>query len=293
MVRTDRPKRSMLYMPGNNPNMLQNCAFLGADGVLLDLEDAVDESCKVDARRLVAWFLREMDFGNTIKTVRINGRDTEWFEDDLKEIIPCRPDAVRLPKCCGPEDVLAADRIISEIERKNAMTEGTVELHVMLETASGVEQASAIAGASQRVTALHDLAADMGVERTKEGNEILYARSRVVLAAKSRGIDAYDTVFTDIDDKEGLLAETRLICRLGFTGKAAIHPSQIEVIHEGFMPDEKKIDHALRVVEAAKDAKRKGIGAYKVDGKMVDGPIVRQAMHILSHAGIAVEGDQR
>jgi citrate lyase subunit beta/citryl-CoA lyase len=289
------PRRSMLYMPGNNPNMLQNCPYLGADGVLLDLEDAVEETCKDDARRLVSWFLREMDFKDVLCTVRINGLNTEWCLIDLSEIIPCKPDAIRLPKCQGAEDIIKVDKIISEIEEKNGMSIGSVKIHAMLETAQGVENAKQIAESSPRITALtlggHDLAADMDIRRTKEGKEILYARSRVVLAAKAVGIDAYDTVFTDINDKEGLLEETKLICCMGFTGKAAIHPSQVSIIHKGFLPEEEEINHALRVVSAAKEARSKGIGAYKVDGKMVDGPIIRQAVHLLNQAGIPIEED--
>lgn len=292
-LKSGRPRRSMLYMPGNNPNMLQHCACLGADGVLLDLEDAVAESCKDDARRLVSWLLRDMDFGDVMKTVRVNALDTQWCVRDLEEIVPCHPDAIRLPKCQGPEEIVEADRLITELERSHGIETGSVELHAMLETAGGVQMARDIARASSRVTALtlggHDLAADMGIRRTKKGTEILYARSQVVLAAKAEGIDAYDTVFTDINDPEGLLAETIAVCELGFTGKAAIHPSQVQTIHRGFCPDESDIDHALRVVEATREAKANGIGAYKVDGKMVDGPIVRQALHLLGQAGIFVE----
>ncbi|WP_448807680.1 HpcH/HpaI aldolase/citrate lyase family protein [Aminobacterium mobile] len=288
------PRRSMLYMPGNNPNMLQNCAYLGADGVLLDLEDAVDGTCKDEARRLVSSFLKETDFSNVICTVRINGFETPWYRLDLEEIVPCTPDAIRLPKCQGAKDIIEIDKIITEVEKKHGVEIGRTRIHAMLETARGVQRAQEIAEASPRVAALtlggQDLAADMGVSRTKEGTEILYARSQVVLAAKAAGIDAYDTVFTDIGDNQGLLEETRMIRQMGFTGKAAIHPSQIKIIHKGFQPEQKDIDHALKVVKAAQEAKVKGIGVYKVDGKMVDGPIVRQSIHLLNQAGITIEG---
>lgn len=285
-----KPRRSMLYMPGNNPNMLQNCCCLGADGLLLDLEDAVSAQHKDEARRLVSYFLRKLDFGNAEVTVRINGTDTAWWRDDLKEIIPARPHAVRLPKCEEPSDIRALDLAISEIEETEGIPSGSVEIHAMIETASAVERVSEIARACRRVSAItlggHDLAADIGIRRTKEGVEILYARSRVVIAAKAAGIACFDTVFTDINDVDGLHKEASLAAQLGFTGKAAIHPSQVRVINDAFMPEKKVISHAENVIAAAKEAKIKGIGAYSVDGNMVDGPIVRQAIAVLAQAGI-------
>lgn len=288
-----RPRRSMLYMPGNNPNMLQNCCCLGADGLLLDLEDAVSPDCKDEARRLLAYFLRKLDFGNTEVTVRINGTDTPWWRDDLKEIIPTRPHAVRLPKCEDPADIRELDSAILEIETAEGIPSGSIEIHAMIETAAAVERASEIARACPRVSAItlggQDLAADIGVRRSKEGVEILYARSRVVIAARAAGIACFDTVFTDINDTEGLYREASLAAQLGFTGKAAIHPSQVRVINEAFRPEEQAIRHAEKVIAAAKEAKIKSIGVYAVDGNMVDGPVVRQALAVLAQAGISCD----
>ena len=283
----------MLYMPGNNPNMLQNCCCLGADGLLLDLEDAVSPDCKDEARRLLTYFMRNLDFGNTEVTVRINGTDTPWWRDDLKEIIPARPHAVRLPKCEDPADIRELDSAISEIETAEGIPSGSIEIHAMIETAAAVERASEIARACPRVSAItlggQDLAADIGVRRSKEGVEILYARSRVVIAARAAGIACFDTVFTDINDAEGLYKEASLAAQLGFTGKAAIHPSQVRVINEAFRPEERAIRHAEKVVAAAKEAKIKSIGVYAVDGNMVDGPVVRQALAVLAQAGISCD----
>jgi citrate lyase subunit beta/citryl-CoA lyase len=288
-----RPRRSMLYMPGNNPNMLQNCCCLGADGLLLDLEDAVSPECKDEARRLVVYFMRKLDFGDTEVTVRINGTDTPWWRDDLKEIIPARPHAVRLPKCNDPSDIRELDSVISKIEAEEGIPVGSIEIHAMIETAEAVERASEIARACERVSAItlggQDLAADIGVRRSKEGVEILYARSRVVIAAKAAGIACFDTVFTDINDSEGLYKEASLAAQLGFTGKAAIHPSQVRVINEAFRPTEKAIQQAEKIIAAAKEAKIKGIGAYAVDGNMVDGPVVKQALNVLAQAGISCD----
>lgn len=289
--------RSMLYIPGNNPGMIQRCSYFGADSVLLDIEDAVAISEKDAARNLVAHALATLDFGDVYMTVRINGADTRFFEKDLETIIPSRPDAVRLPKTQQANDVKHIDEIITRLEKTHNIEHGTIAIHAMLETAKGIVNAVEIANASPRVKALtlggQDLAADIGVRRTKEGTEILYARSTVVMAAKAAGIGAFDTVYTDINDSGGLLDESRFIVNLGFTGKAAIHPSQIPVIHEAFRPAEKDVIKALRVVYAAREADKKGIGVYTVDGKMVDGPVVRQSekvVELAKLAGMEIEG---
>jgi citrate lyase subunit beta/citryl-CoA lyase len=286
----DRPCRSMLYIPGDSPGMIQNAEVFGADSILLDLEDAVAASEKDAARKLVASFLREFDFGPLIVTVRLNGADTKYFERDLEEIIPCRPDAVRLPKCASPEDVKAADAMIGEIEKKNGIPAGAVALHAMLETALGVENAYAVAAASSRVSALtlggQDLTADMGVQKTREGWELFYARSRVVLAARAAGVSAFDTVWADINDPEGLYQESKRIVELGFSGKAAIHPTQIEVIHRAYRPDAKELRKALRIVEAAEAAAKAGKGVISVDGRMVDAPVVARAKRLAAMASL-------
>lgn len=294
----EHPCRSMLYMPGNNPGMMQHVPAFGADSVLLDLEDAVAEREKDAARRLVAHFVREIDFGGVVVTVRVNGADTPHFERDLEEIIPSAPAAVRIPKCHSPEDVKRADAAIGRIEREQGMPPGGVRIHAMLETAHGIEHAFEIARAAERVEALtlggQDLTADMGVQKTRDGAELFYARGRIVMAAKAAGLMVFDTVWTDIDDAEGLKSEAELAARLGFTGKAAIHPAQIDAIHEAWRPDARELRRAFRIVEAAERAEREGKGVISVDGRMVDGPIVVRAFTLirLGHLyGINEEAD--
>ena len=282
--------RSMLYIPGNAPGMIQNAAIYGADMVMIDLEDAVALAEKDAARDIAAGFLRSYDFGDLPVVVRINGADTPFFEADLEAIVPLKPFAVRLPKCQDPSDVLLADSRMTEIEKRAGMPVGTVPIHAMLESARGIENAYAIATAGPRVTALtlggQDLTADMGIQKTRDGWEFFYARSRVVMAAKAAGIAAFDTVWTDFNDPEGLFRESRQIVELGFTGKAAIHPSQVEVIHKAFRPDAKEVGKAERIVLAAAEAERQGRGVVAVDGKMVDGPIIARARHLISLAGL-------
>lgn len=291
-----RPRRSMLYIPGNRPGMIQNCRVFGADSVLLDLEDAIALSEKDAARRLTAHLLKAVDFGHLEVTVRINGADTPYFRRDLEEIVPARPAAIRLPKCQSPQDVLTVDALISELEEKHGIPAGSIKIHAMIETALGIQRAYDIASASPRVTALtlggQDLTADLGVQKTKEGWELFYARSAVVLAAKAAGVDVFDTVWADINDPEGLLRESRQVMGLGFTGKAAIHPSQIPVIHKAYMPEEKELRKARRIVEAAEEAKARGIGVISVDGKMVDEPVVRRAHRLMELASFYGEEEE-
>ena len=283
-----KASRSMLYIPADSPGMLQHAPIFGCDSILMDLEDAIAYTEKDSARLMAAYFLREFDFKELFVTVRINGADTKFFEDDVNMIIPCRPDAVRLPKCNSEADIKLADEKITEVERANGMAVGTVKLHAMVETALGLENAFRIASASPRVSALtlggQDFTADMGIQKTREGRELFYARSRIVAAAHAAHVDSFDTVWTDLNDKEGLFAEAKEIVELGFTGKACIHPSQIAPIHKAFMPAEKELRKAVRVVEAAEAAEREGKGVISVDGKMVDAPIVARSAHLLELA---------
>lgn len=287
----NRPRRSLLYIPGNNPGMIQNCAIYGADGVLLDLEDSISLSEKDSARKLVKHALLSLDFGSVERVVRINGRDTPFFEPDLREIIPAQPDAVRIPKIDSPEDILAADEIITSLEEEHGMERGSVGIHAMLETARAIVNTPAIAAVSPRILGLtiggQDLAADMGITITREGLEMLYAKSAVILAAKAFGLLAFDTVYTDIGDLYGLREAAAQSVALGFSGKAAIHPSQIAVIHEAFTPPEKDVLRAERIVRAAKEAEARHLGVVAVDGRMVDAPVVAQARRVLELARAA------
>ena len=287
----DRPRRSLLYIPGNNPGMIQNCAIYGSDGVLLDLEDSISISEKDSARKLVKHALKTLDFGPVERVVRINGLDTLFFRDDLEEIVPSRPDAVRIPKIDSPDDIQTADEIITRLEREHGMEPGSVRIHAMLETARAIVNAPSIAASSPRILGLtiggQDLAADLGIKATREGLEMLYAKSAVILAAKANGLLAFDTVYTDINNQEGLREQAKMSVSLGFSGKAAIHPSQIAIIHEAFSPDEKEVRKAERIVRGAKEAEERGLGVVAVDGRMVDAPVVAQAVRTLELARLA------
>ena len=284
--------RSQLYVPCKGPGMLQNCAYMNADAVILDLEDSIAQSEKDAARILCKYALQNVDFQGVGRIVRVNGQDTEFYADDLEMIIPCCPDAIRLPKVEDADGAREVDERITAIEKKAGIPVGTVKVHAMLETAKGVLNAREVANAAPgRVTAIslggQDLAADMGIMRTLEGTELLFGRSYVVLAARDARIMAFDTPFTDLDNVQGLRDETKFVIQLGFSGKAAIHPSQCKVINDAFAPDLKTLKKAITVVHAAREAAARGVGVISVNGKMVDKPVVEQAEAVVARAKAA------
>ena len=280
--------RSMLFLPGNNPNMLINGNCLGADAVIFDLEDAVAPAEKTAARILVRNTMRYMDFAGIGRIVRINSIDTPYWQKDLDQILPQKPDLILLPKTGCASDILEADRYITELEEKLGFEPNTVGLMALIETAMGVENAFAIASASKRVRALflgaEDLTADLRCKRTKEGREIEYARTRLVVAARAANIDVFDTPFTDVNDDEGIVVDANLAKALGFSGKASISPRHVEVINQVFSPTMAEIDYAYEVLEAIRIAKEQGKGAIALRGKMIDAPIVARAERTISMA---------
>ena len=281
-------RRSMLFLPGNNPNMLINGNCLGADAIIFDLEDAVAPVEKDAARILVRNTMRYLDFRGCETIVRINSIDTPYWQLDLDTVLPCQPNLILLPKTGSAADVLAADAYMTELEEKLGLAPNTVGLMPLIETAMGVENAFSIASATKRVKALflgaEDLTADLQCKRTKEGREIEYARTRLVVAARAAGVDVYDTPFTDVNDDAGIWTDARLAKALGFTGKASISPRHVEVINSVFSPTEKEIDYAYEVLDAIEMAKRQGKGAIALHGKMIDAPIVARAQRTIDMA---------
>ena len=281
-------RRSLLFLPGNTPNMLINGSCLGADAVIFDLEDAVSPAEKDAARVLVRNTMTYMDFRGCEKVVRINGIDTPYWKEDLDEILPCRPDLILLPKTGSAADIREADAYITETEKRLGLDAGSVGLVALIETALGVENAFAIASASPRVAALflgaEDLTADLRCRRTKEGREIEYARTRLVTAARAAGVDVYDTPFTDVNDDEGIETDAALAKALGFTGKASISPRHVETINRVFSPSQAEIDYAYEVMETIRLAKEQGKGAVALRGKMIDAPIVERARQTIAMA---------
>ncbi len=281
-------RRSLLFIPGNSPVMLQNGAVLPADSLILDLEDAVAADQKDAARLLTAAALRSQNYKKEI-IIRINSLDSSYWQPDLEEIIPCRPDAIMPTKCSDSSTIRILAEKISELERQNDIEEGSIKLLPLIETALGIEKAFEIASSSPRIAALllggEDLAADLQCDRTKRGEEIFYSRSRIVIAARAAGVEAIDTPFTDVDDDEGLIQDARLARSLGFSGKAAISPRHLTKINEIFSPQPEAVRYAREVVAAVERAKKAGKGVVSLHGKMIDAPIAARAEQVLEQAG--------
>ena len=281
-------RRSMLFIPGNTPNLLINGNCLGADAVIFDLEDAVSPAEKDSARILVRNTMKYLDFRGIEIIVRINSSDTDYWKKDLDGIMQYRPDLIMLPKSATADDILTVSSYMSETEKKYALADNTVKLMPLIETAMGVENAYSVASACERVAAIflgaEDLTADLRCRRTKEGKEIEYARSRLVSAARAAGVDVYDTPFTDVNDDEGIYLDAEHARSLGFTGKASISPRHVHVINEVFSPSQKDIDYAYEVMDAIRQAKEQGRGAIALHGKMIDAPIVARARQTIAMA---------
>jgi citrate lyase subunit beta/citryl-CoA lyase len=283
-----RLRRSMLYVPGNNPGMIRDANIYGADSIMFDLEDSVSLNEKDSARLLVYEALKTMDYGRTEILVRVNGLDTPYGRDDFEAIVRVKPDAIRLPKTEKPEDVEDADQLITQIERAAGMEYGTIKLMAAIESALGVINAYKIATASKRLIGIaigaEDFVTDLKTTRSKEGIELLAARSQILFAARAAGIDALDTVFSDVDDEDGFIQEVKLIKQLGFDGKSLINPRQINLVHDIYSPTEAEIIKSIAIIEAAKEAGRKGSGVISLNGKMIDKPIIERAYRVLELA---------
>jgi citrate lyase subunit beta/citryl-CoA lyase len=279
-------RRSVLFSPGDRPDLLEKAPETGADVVVFDLEDAVVPDRKDRARGAVADAVADTGTGEVC--VRVNPLGAGGRAD--LEALEHPPDSIMLPKVRGPDDVRALD---------DALAEHGLDVPVLalLETPGGVLDAPAVADVDATDAVLlgaEDLSAAAGISRTAEGDEILYARERVVLAAARANIDAIDTLFTDFEDTEGLAEDARLARQLGFDGKMAIHPAQVPVVNSAFTPDSDRVDWAERVLTAREEARAEGRGVFTVDGKMVDAPLVTQAETILerARAADAVESDE-
>lgn len=233
-------RRTMLFLPGNTPNMLINGDTLGADTIIFDLEDAVSPDEKDAARILVRNALRYQSYGGCETVVRINPTDTAFWKEDLKAVIPLKPDVIMPTKVSGGHMIREVSACMAEVERAAGIEEGTVKILPLIETAMGVEKAFDIASADARVIGLflggEDFTADLHCKRTKEGNEIFYARTRLVCAARACGIEAYDTPFTDVEDMEGLEKDTEFAKSLGLPAKQSFHPAMWTLSMLYFLP---------------------------------------------------------
>lgn len=285
--------RTLLFLPGNNPGMLQSGGVFGADAVILDLEDAVSPTEKDAARFLVSYALRHVDYRYSKKMVRINPLEC-GCEQDIEAIVACRPDALILPKI---NNVSELNYIISLIAQAEDGEQPAIAVVPLIETPQGISNVYDIAHADSRICALalgaEDYTAALGATRSGSGEEILPARMMLINAAASAGIEAIDTPFTDAQNDEGLLSDAKFAKRIGFKGKLAINPRQIDLIHEAFNPAPSEIRWAQRVVDVIEQAKQQGSGVIALDGKMIDAPIVLRAqrtLHLAALLNLSAEG---
>ncbi len=280
----DRPRRSRLYAPGNNPRLLVGIDIHGADCVLLDLEDSVPPGDKAAARVLVRRLLAAVPFPDEV-WVRINPLDAGGRED-LAEVLEGRPHGVCLPKAESGEGVRELSKELGKIERRLGFDVGSTHIMPIIETARGVLRCEDVAEADERVVVVafgaEDYTRDVGARRTNEA--LLFARSRIVAAAKAAGVQASDTVYADLANDAGLAEECARARDLGFDGKGAINPRQIPVLHHAFSPTEEELGKARMIVEAACEAESRGLGAVAVDGRMVDQPVLERARRLIRYA---------
>ena len=283
-VAKDRLRRTRLYLPGNNPDLMLNAGLFGSDCVIMDLEDSVAPADKDAARVLVRNSLLALDFAGSERIVRINPMFTNYGPKDLEMIVPAVPDTLLIPKCECKDDLTAVEEMVIYLEQQAGL-DRSIFFMPLLETAKGVLHAYEIASASDRVVAIcfgaEDFTADIGVERNPEGRESFVARSMLILAAKAAGVQAIDTVYSDVEDIEGLVKSTEEAIALGFDGKGVIHPSQIKPIHDAFAPTPERIEYARNVIATLREAEHKGLGVASLGSKMIDAPVVTRAKKIL------------
>ena len=288
--RLGRRRRSRLYLPGDQPDLLPNAGLFGADCLILDLEDSVAPSRKAEARILARRVLESHRdfFGTSEIVVRINPLAGPFGLDDLAELAECLPDAILLPKCESAGDVEALASGLDRIEAAAGVQNGSTLIMAIVETARGVIAAPAIAAASSRIAALcfgaEDFSRDIGAARTAAGSEALTARQNVVMAARSAGVQAHDSVYSNVDDDAGLAAYCAASRALGFDGVGLVHPRQIAAAHAAYDPCPAELDEARRIVGALDEALAQGQGVVSLDGRMVDAPVAARARRLVGLA---------
>lgn len=280
-------RRSLLFMPGSSMKMLKKAPSLPSDAIIVDLEDAVSPAAKDLARDQAVSMLPELKASGKEIMIRVNGMDTVWGIEDLQAVVPCLPDCIVLPKA-SLQSIYMADGILSVLERKHQLQAGSIGLVPMFETAEAIMTGYEILGLCCRISGVllgaEDLTKEMEMTRTSEGEELSFARSRIVFAARARGLEAYDTPFTDVRDEEGLRKDAEKAKACGFSGKLCIHPAQLGIVNQIFTPTDGEIARAKEIVAAMEEAIALGKGVCTYQDKMIDPPVVERAQKILKKA---------
>lgn len=288
MSQKNKLRRSMLFVPGSNAAMISNTFIYKPDSIMFDLEDAVALKEKDSARILVAHALQHPLYQEIETVVRVNPLDSEFGLADLNAVVRAGVDVVRMPKTETAQDVVEMDKAITEIEKACGREVGSTLMLAAIESPLGITQANQIATASNRLIGIalgaEDYVRNLKTERSPEGIELLFARCSILQAARAAGIQAFDTVYSNANNEEGFLAEAALIKQLGFDGKSLVNPRQIELLHNLFAPTQKDVGQAQRIIEAAQEAERNGLGVVSLNGKMIDAPIIDRAKLVLERA---------
>ncbi|HES4539740.1 TPA: citrate (pro-3S)-lyase subunit beta [Streptococcus pyogenes] len=293
----ERLRRTMMFVPGANAAMLRDAPLFGADSVMFDLEDSVSLKEKDTSRALVHFALKIFDYSSVETVVRVNGLDS-CGALDIEAVVLAGVNVIRLPKTETAQDIVDVEAVIERVERENGIEVGRTRMMAAIESAEGVLNAREIAKASKRLIGIalgaEDYVTNMKTRRYPDGQELFFARSMILHAARAAGIAAIDTVYSDVNNTEGFQNEVRMIKQLGFDGKSVINPRQIPLVNEIYTPTEKEIDHAKQVIWAIREAESKGSGVISLNGKMVDKPIVERAERVIAlatAAGVLSEED--
>lgn len=284
----NRLRRTMMYVPGNSPAMIQNAHIYGSDSLMFDLEDSVSPLEKDSARQLVFEAVQTIDYGDKELVVRINGLDVPTWRMDVRAMVQAGIDVIRLPKTESAADLQTLEAEIEAAEQEFGIEIGKTKMMAAIETAEGVLNAREIAKASKRMIGIaigaEDYVVDLKTKRSPSGIELTVGRGLVLLAARSAGIAALDTAYTRVGDMEGFIEEVKLIKQLGFDGKSVINPNQIDPLHKIYAPTDHEISEALDIMDALEEAKAKGSGVINLRGKMIDKPIVDRAERVIELA---------
>ncbi|HGN7730496.1 TPA: citrate (pro-3S)-lyase subunit beta [Streptococcus pyogenes] len=293
----ERLRRTMMFVPGANAAMLRDAPLFGADSIMFDLEDSVSLKEKDTSRALVHFALKTFDYSSVETVVRVNGLDS-CGALDIEAVVLAGVNVIRLPKTETAQDIIDVEAVIERVERENSIEVGRTRMMAAIESAEGVLNAREIAKASKRLIGIalgaEDYVTNMKTRRYPDGQELFFARSMILHAARAAGIAAIDTVYSDVNNTEGFQNEVRMIKQLGFDGKSVINPRQIPLVNEIYTPTKKEIDHAKQVIWAIREAESKGSGVISLNGKMVDKPIVERSERVIAlatAAGVLSEED--
>ncbi|MDP2920370.1 MAG: CoA ester lyase [Dehalococcoidia bacterium] len=281
--------RSLIFVPGNQERRIEKALSIPADAVIIDLEDSVPVAEKEAARNMLPGAISRLHTAGKQIFVRVNSLQTPYFVSDMKTAVAGKVTGICLPKSESVTSVRQAEETIAEAERTSGIKAGQTGIIALVETPRGLINVNEIASASRRVIGIafgaEDYALEMGIERTREGAEIYYPRMVISVACHAANVLAFDSVYTDVRDREGLIAETRAVKQMGFQGKMVIHPDQVNPVNEVFSPSESEVTYARRVVEAFDAGVKRGEASISLDGKMIDIPVAERSRNLLARAG--------